>query len=319
LDDFIYNNIIDNIAQEFERLIGNIKTVYNFDYGNEFEISVCKFLRKFLPLKYGICRGFVIDKDGNRAGDDIIIYDQELYPTLRFLEPDNQFAKKEQIPVEAVYAYIEAKYTLNSDSLKKAVKQVGTVKKLCYSRSAVIKRNIKKDCHIFNNEYSKANGWKPIISNPIYGMILSANCVDDSKKRAENGEDATKFVLNEIQNNLKSDIHDLKFYSFDSIIAGNSTTVFCGHDIFDKEGSKINGILLTRFYTGIQPGACYQVSTHENLAFGLSMAHLMMALNYIQLGDMPWDMIFNTAKMPDKVCREKFVKIIEDNKGYGYD
>ena len=155
MDDFIYNNIIDNIAQEFERLIGNIKTVYNFDYGNEFEISVCKFLRKFLPLKYGICRGFVIDKDGNRAGDDIIIYDQELYPTLRFLEPDNQFAKKEQIPVEAVYAYIEAKYTLNSDSLKKAVKQVGTVKKLCYSRSAVIKRNIKKDCHIFNLDYSR--------------------------------------------------------------------------------------------------------------------------------------------------------------------
>ena len=47
LDDFIYNNIIDNIAQEFERLIGNIKTVYNFDYGNEFEISVCNFLKIF--------------------------------------------------------------------------------------------------------------------------------------------------------------------------------------------------------------------------------------------------------------------------------
>ena len=29
--------------------------------------------------------------------------------TLRFLDSDNQFAQKEQIPVEVVYAYIEAK------------------------------------------------------------------------------------------------------------------------------------------------------------------------------------------------------------------
>ena len=69
-------------------------------------MSVCKFLRRFLPLKYGICRGFVVDRHGNT---DIITYDQELYPTLRFLDSDNQFAQKEQIPVEVVYAYIEAK------------------------------------------------------------------------------------------------------------------------------------------------------------------------------------------------------------------
>lgn len=206
MEEYIYNNVIKNIAQEFERSIKNIVAVYNFDYGDEFEISVCKFLRRFLPLKYGICRGFVVDKYGNSAGDDIIIYDQELYPTLRFLELDNQFAQKEQIPVEAVYAYIEAKYTLNSASLRKAVKQVGAVKKLCYSRSAVIKGNFQNDCHIFNNQFSKTNGWNPIITNPIYGMILSANCVGNNGQKAENGEDATKFVLDEIQNVKRNNI-----------------------------------------------------------------------------------------------------------------
>ncbi len=318
MEEYIYNNVIKNIAQEFERSIKNIVAVYNFDYGDEFEISVCKFLRRFLPLKYGICRGFVVDKYGNSAGDDIIIYDQELYPTLRFLELDNQFAQKEQIPVEAVYAYIEAKYTLNSASLRKAVKQVGAVKKLCYSRSAVIMGNFQNDCHIFNNQFSKTNGWNPIITNPIYGMILSANCVGNNGQKAENGEDATKFVLDEIQNELNSDIEDLHHFCFDSIIAGNSTTAFCGHYMFDKEGRIIDGVHLTRFYTGIRPGACYQVNTHENIAFGLSIAHLMMALNYIQLGDMPWEMIFNTAKMPDKEVREKFMKIVDSDKGDGY-
>lgn len=37
------------------------------------------------------------------------------------------------------------------------------------------------------------------------------------------------------------------------------------------------------------------------------MAHLMIALNSIKLGDMPWDMIFNTAKIPDKVIRKNFI------------
>ena len=50
-----------------------------------------------------------MDRHGNKEGDVSITYDQELYPTLRFLDSDNQFAQKEQIPVEVVYAYIEAK------------------------------------------------------------------------------------------------------------------------------------------------------------------------------------------------------------------
>ena len=318
MEEFVYNDIIKNISQEFERSISHISAVYNYDYGVEFEISVCKFLRRFLPLKYGICRGFVVDRYGNTAGDDIIIYDQELYPTLRFLTPDNQFAQKEQIPVEAVYAYIETKYTLNPNSLKKAVQQVGNVKKLCYSRSGVIKGITKKGCHIFNNPYSRANGWNPIITNPIYGMILSANCVGIDGQKATTGAASKKFLLNELQNELTADILKLQHFCFDSIIAGKSTTAFCGHYMFDKEGHKMDGILLTKFYTGIHPESCYQVNTHENLAFGLSIAHLMMALNYIHLGNMPWEMIFNTAKMPDKKDREKFIKAIEDNNGYRF-
>lgn len=311
MEDYVYNDIVQNIAQAFERELGNIDAVYNFDYGDEFEIQVCKFLRRFLPLKYGICRGFIVDKHGNKAGDDIIIYDQELYPTLRFLNTDG-FAQKEQIPVEAVYAYIEAKYTLTSGALKKAVKQVGDVKRMCYSRFAVPRASVEGSPHIFNNEYSKLDGWNPIIANPVYGMILSANCVDINGKRTESGEDTTSFLINEFQTNIETDISNLQHLCFDSIIAGRSTTAFCGHYLFDKEGKQMDGVLLTRFYTGIKPDACYQINTHTNMAFGLAIAHLMMALNFIHLGDMPWDYIFNTAKMPDREARERFENIVQE-------
>jgi hypothetical protein len=46
-----------------------------------------------------------------KAGDDIITYECHLFPTARFLL-DCDFSLKEQVPVEAVAAYIEAKHAL---------------------------------------------------------------------------------------------------------------------------------------------------------------------------------------------------------------
>ena len=87
--------------------------------------------------------------------------------------------------------------------------------------------------------------------------------------------------------------------------------------MFDEDGNKKDGVHLTRFYTGIKQRACscYQVNTHENLAFGLAVAHLMMALNFTKLDNMPWDLIFNTAKMPNKEERDRFMQLVETDKG----
>ena len=111
-------------------------------YGGEFEIAICQILREFLPNKYGICRGFVVSSDGEIAGDDIIIFDQERFPTLK-LKGVGQYARKEQIPIEAVYAYIEAKHSINllqkdNNSIFKAIKQVESVKRLCNKREKIL-------------------------------------------------------------------------------------------------------------------------------------------------------------------------------------
>ena len=89
-----------------------------------------------LPQKYGICRGFVVPADGASAGDDLIIYDSVRFPTLR-LFPQESYEIKQDVPVEAVYAYIEAKHTLHitedatdGQSLLKACSQVAAVKRI---------------------------------------------------------------------------------------------------------------------------------------------------------------------------------------------
>ena len=35
---------------------------------DEYEIAICRVLRHILPLKYGVCRGFVVANDGTKAG-----------------------------------------------------------------------------------------------------------------------------------------------------------------------------------------------------------------------------------------------------------
>lgn len=58
-------------------------------------------LEDILPAKYGVCRGFVVAANGEKAGDDLIIYDKMSNPTLRS-GMSRQFPVKEQIPVDAV-------------------------------------------------------------------------------------------------------------------------------------------------------------------------------------------------------------------------
>lgn len=128
-----YQKLIENISIAIESQFKEISTRYNFDYGDEFEIALCELLSKILPSKYGICRGFVVTEDEQFGGDDIIIYDKERFPTLRLLGK-NKFEKKQDIPIEAVYAYIEAKHTLflnekkNGQSIYKAFEQVDKIK-----------------------------------------------------------------------------------------------------------------------------------------------------------------------------------------------
>ncbi|MCY7977718.1 hypothetical protein P8843_13890 [Bacillus inaquosorum] len=101
----LYSNYIVTLAYQFQRIIDDIMVDYGFDYGDEFEVVICKALRKTLPNNYGICRGHVVSADSRKEGDDIIIFDQERFPTLRNNKKED-YSRKENIPIEAVYAYI---------------------------------------------------------------------------------------------------------------------------------------------------------------------------------------------------------------------
>ena len=108
---YSYNNYIKTISVRFENLLKEMAAEYNFDNGLELEIAICTVLRAIRPERYGVSRGFILTADGNMARDDIIIHERSRFRLLRLIN-ESDFCRKQQVPVESVYAYIEAKHSL---------------------------------------------------------------------------------------------------------------------------------------------------------------------------------------------------------------
>ena len=303
---YSYDNLIQKISNKFLSEFDQLESVYNFDKGDELEIAFCQVLRKFLPLKYGVIRGFVVDKDGNKAGDDIIIYDQINFPTLRFLN-NNDLSQKQQVPIESVYAYIEVKNKLDYGNFTKALDQVKKVKELCYKRNIIFFNEKLRDNNVyFSNKYNSVGAWEPVILNPVYGMIFSRYSVSINNRKCDDPQKINEFAL-KIVNNNKNNLISNHFYNPEVIVFGQSNiAISCHKSGIIKNGEEL--LELTKFHTGILPNCAYQINIHENNSYGLALAHLIMGLNTITLVDMPWEQIFNCSKVPNS----KYRKSIED-------
>lgn len=84
-----------------------------------------EILRRYLPRRYSVDTGIVLDSIGNTSHQiDVIIYDNQYTPTL--LDQENH----RFIPAEAVYGVFEVKPEINKGYLGYAADKVASVRKL---------------------------------------------------------------------------------------------------------------------------------------------------------------------------------------------
>ncbi len=262
-----YNDYIKRLAVKIEARLSEIEAAYNFDLGNEYEIAICHLLSDILPKKFGVCRGFLVNRFGKTAGDDIIIYDRLGHPTLRSSIGEN-FHLKDQIPVEAVYAYIECKHTLSlsTDSLEKGIAQVEAAKKLLLGRSA-------KSFDGYDKQFlGKKGDWPralPKLKNQPFGMLVS-RMVDES---------ITIGSLNGLNIRGADSKPDLIVAGSDIIM---TPTVVLGPDGFKSSLFHIpeNSISLN-------------AERIEKLALALGFITLMQVLGWIELEPIDWSYFIN--------------------------
>ena len=280
---YLYDNFIVNLAARIRNRLDEISADYNFDYGDEFEIAICELLRSFLPNKYGICRGFVVNKNGIKAGDDIIIYDQERFPTLKQISKED-WARKENVPIEAVYCYIEAKYSLdvgnsNDSNFQKAIQQVKDVKELVLQRE-------KYELHKYDTYHSVSEpknlpyGISPY-RNPVFTMIISRFVTKD-KKYLDDKDEISRLINAFIKETRVGG------NSPEGIVVGKSHYI----------STSVNHIIQNNPSRFVIPNAInqYMMIEKEDLSLAIGFVHLYAAIDWIRLDKMPWEEIFNNVK-----------------------
>lgn len=120
-----YKGIIQQLRSE----VDSINSLFQHQglKGEGNETILRNMISKFIPQKYGVDTGIIIDKNGQVSRQcDIIIYDKLKYSLLLSMSTVHIF------PVDIVYATIEVKTTLDSNQAKKALENIESVKKLEY-------------------------------------------------------------------------------------------------------------------------------------------------------------------------------------------
>lgn len=272
----IYNDFLQDLKKAIDYKFNQMKSTYNFEKGDELEDALCDILRMVLPEKFGVCRGFIVPKEGRVVGDDIIIYDKQRFPLLRLLSKDDD-SRKQYVPVEAVYCYIEVKHTLHingcekdGQSLKKACKQVADVKRL--SREPRLPEQVHP---YFNSNLSMGErpDW-PKNLNPLFGMIFARNVKNKKSNKTYLQSDKVSQALHGFNFGDEKFAPDLVVVGDSNFLApsvsvnGNHEyhSPFCVEGVTDK---------LSNFNS-------------NGLAFAISICIILYALETMELGRMPW-------------------------------
>lgn len=115
------------ITQQLRSEVDSINTLFHHQgmKGEGNETALRDLITQFIPKRYGIGTGIVIDRFGNQSRQcDIVIYDTFQYPSLL------SFTSVHLFPVDIVYATIEVKTTLDSGSAQEALNNIASVRNL---------------------------------------------------------------------------------------------------------------------------------------------------------------------------------------------
>lgn len=156
-NDFL-NKVYKTMQEEMiSRLnYGSIPIVHPGTKGDETESNWREWFETYLPKRYKVDKGIIIDSNGNQSDQiDIIIYDTQ-YSYLVLKHNDTLL-----VPAESVYAVFEVKPNLNKVNMEYASEKVKSVREL--RRSSV---SIK---------YAGGQ-YKPKPLHEIIGGLLTTGC-----------------------------------------------------------------------------------------------------------------------------------------------
>jgi len=142
--------------------------------GDNSELNWLETIRDFLPSRYQVTKGQVIDSRGDRSEViDVVIFDRQYCP-LWFKDGDSHY-----IPAESVYAVFEAKQNLDKAHVEYASAKAASVRKLHRTSAQVVHAggvvaNPKPPLEIAAGILTTYSDWTPMFGDPLNKALGAA-------------------------------------------------------------------------------------------------------------------------------------------------
>lgn len=283
--DYLYRNFALTLSKRAAASLSTFEVGHNFEYGPEFEMVMCRVLRSALADRFGIARGYAVNVEGKIAGDDIVIFERGRFPTLALRDRDD-YARKEFIPIDAAYCYIEAKHTLNLEgddqqSLTFACEQISNVKALCSTRPPLNPTQIAPYLNVSAGIQATTPPEFPRILNPPFGVLFARQVRQKKNEGILTDADQIDSILRAL-NISAAEPPDL-------LVLGENNLILPTLRDEKTGGYKVR----SPFF--LEGQSSYHTSKVDGVAFGVGFLSIMAALDWMQLGVMPWHKIIVNA------------------------
>ena len=165
--------LLDNLHEKIVRELGSAHVHrHPVSRGDASELVWRKLLKNYLPRRYKVARGQVIDSCGELSGQiDVIVFDRQYTPLV--FEHEGQVF----IPAESVYAVFEVKQTINAAHVRAALKKVESVRRLHRTSLPIPHAGgtypPKRLVRIYGGILTLESGWKTSLSASPLSKHLS--------------------------------------------------------------------------------------------------------------------------------------------------
>lgn len=137
--------------------------------GDGTELHWREMLDEFLPKRYQVSRGFVVDSVGKRSEQaDVIIHDRTFSPLLW------EHGGHMYVPAESIYAIFEVKQDHNLGNIKAAAQKAASVRRRLRTEGEFgwLKGKGKKELFpILAGLLTVDSEWKPAFGDPFYNAL----------------------------------------------------------------------------------------------------------------------------------------------------
>lgn len=148
-------------------------TEHGTTIGDDSEANWARVLREFLPARYGVAKGQVMDSRGGVSDQiDLLIYDAQYTPLLAKTANGDLF-----VPAEAIYAVFEVKQEMGKRFLDYAGSKIASVRKLHRTSVPVPfaagEYPPKNPVDILGGLLTTRSGWKNLEGEAAVNAVLS--------------------------------------------------------------------------------------------------------------------------------------------------